>query len=382
MRATSATRDPRVDMTTAPRPKTSTNAYRLTVDTMWAAVEGRDAAFDGRFVLAVATTGIYCRPSCPARHAKRENVSFFDTPAEAEAAGYRACKRCRPDAESPDKQRANRIARACRLIEEAETPPSLAALASAAGLSPHHFHRAFKAALGVTPKAYADAVRVGRVRANLATSSTVTEAIHESGYGTSGRFYERSDEVLGMTPKSFRAGGKDAAVRFALGATTLGAVLVAASDKGICAILLGDDPQALTKELRRLFPSAMLIADDKSFADLVVRVVRFVDSPATGLDLPLDIRGTAFQRRVWEALQKIPMGATASYTEIAEAIGQPSAARAVARACASNRLAVAIPCHRVVKSDGGLSGYRWGIALKRQLLDLEQANASPGKGRK
>jgi AraC family transcriptional regulator of adaptative response/methylated-DNA-[protein]-cysteine methyltransferase len=337
----------------------------------WAAVQARDAACDGTFYYAVATTGVYCRPSCPSRLPKRSNVSFYATPAAAQAAGCRACKRCKPDAPSLRDEHAAKVAEACRLIEAAEEAPKLDELAAKVGLSPYHFHRIFKAAVGVTPKAYAVAHRNRNVRDKLQRSSTVTAAIYDAGFNSSGRFYANSGQVLGMTPTSFRKGGADAEIRFAIGACSLGAILVAASKKGICSILIGDDPDALARDLQDRFPRAELIGADAQFERLVARVVGLIEAPGKRTDLPLDVRGTAFQHRVWAALKDIPAGSTASYTEIAKRIGVPKAVRAVAGACAANPLAVAIPCHRVVKSDGSLSGYRWGVERKRELLNRE-----------
>jgi len=340
----------------------------------WAAVQRRDRAADGEFFYSVRTTGVYCRPSCAARLPRRENVSFHDSTAAAERAGFRPCKRCRPDAPGLEERHAHAIAEACRLIEGAETPPDLDALAAVAGMSRFHFHRVFKAATGVTPKAYAGARRAERVRAALPHSATVTEAIYDSGYNSSGRFYASSSSLLGMNPTNFRAGGTGAAIRFALGECSLGSILVAATEKGVCAILLGDEPAALLRDLEDRFPKAELIGGDRDFEQLVAKVVGFVEAPALGLDLPLDVRGTAFQQRVWETLRAIPAGATASYTEIAKRIGRPKAVRAVAQACAANAIAVAIPCHRVVRNDGALAGYRWGIARKRALLARESGS--------
>jgi AraC family transcriptional regulator, regulatory protein of adaptative response / methylated-DNA-[protein]-cysteine methyltransferase len=319
----------------------------------------------------VTTTGVYCRPSCAARLAKPENVRFHLTRAEAEQAGFRPCKRCKPDQPSPAKQHAAKVAEACRLIEAADEVPNLDQLARSAGLSPYHFHRVFKTVTGVTPKAYATAHRAKRVRAELTRSNTVTEAIYDAGFNSNGRFYATSGKVLGMTPTDYRAGGTNTEIHFAIGECSLGSILVAKSGKGICAILLDDDPDALVRDLQDRFPRATLIGGDAAFEDVVAKVVGFVEAPQLGLDLPLDVRGTAFQQRVWQALQDIPVGRTASYTDIAERIGSPRAVRAVARACASNSLAVAIPCHRVVKTDGALSGYRWGVERKRALLDRE-----------
>lgn len=264
------------------------------------------------------------------------------------------------------------VTAACRRIETAEESPSLAALANAAGMSSFHFHRLFKATTGLTPKAYATAHRSERMRAELGRRNTVTEAIYEAGFKSNGRFYANSSEMLGMKPKDYRDGGRGTAIRFAVSKCSLGSILVAASEKGICAIFLGDDPAALTNDLAKRFPKAQLIAGDRKFQDLVARVIRFVEAPRTGLDLPLDLRGTVFQRRVWEALREIPIGTTSSYSEIAKRIGASKSVRAVARAIASNRLAVVVPCHRVLCRDGSISGYRWGVERKRSLLEKEQ----------
>lgn len=337
----------------------------------WEAVQRRDRAADGEFFYSVLTTGVYCRPSCGARLPRRENVRFHASCEAAERAGFRPCKRCKPDTAGLAEQHNRAVADACRRIETAEELPNLETLAEEAGLSRFHFHRIFKAATGVTPKAYAIAHRAKRMRDELPRSDTVTEAIYGAGYNSSGRFYAASADVLGMKPKDFRAGGKDAAIRFALGECALGSILVAATEKGVCAIALGDDPAALLRDLQDRFPKAQLIGGDKGFERLVAKVVGFVEAPGIGLDLPLDVRGTAFQQRVWQALREIPAGKTASYTEIAERIGRPKAVRAVAHACASNAIAVAIPCHRVVRNDGALAGYRWGIERKRDLLARE-----------
>ncbi|MGD9743917.1 MAG: bifunctional DNA-binding transcriptional regulator/O6-methylguanine-DNA methyltransferase Ada [Dongiaceae bacterium] len=339
----------------------------------WEAVCRRDASADGRFFYSVRTTGVYCRPSCAARLAKRANVAFHATTAAAERAGFRPCKRCRPNEAPRAEREAAVIARACRAIESAEEMPSLATLAASVGMSRFHFHRLFRALTGVTPKAYADAYRARRVRDELAEAGTVTEAIYGAGFNSNGRFYAAADGLLGMSPTAFRTGGKGAELRFALGQCWLGAILVAASDKGVAAIMLGEDPDRLLRDLQDRFPQARLIGGDKGFESLVARVVGFVEAPGLGLDLPLDVRGTAFQRRVWEALREIPAGATASYAEIAARIGRPKSVRAVAQACAANALAVAIPCHRVVRTDGALSGYRWGVERKRALLEREKA---------
>jgi AraC family transcriptional regulator of adaptative response/methylated-DNA-[protein]-cysteine methyltransferase len=340
-------------------------------DPRWEAVISRNPAADGTFYYGVRTTGIYCRPTCPSRRPLRANVDFFATREAAEKAGFRACKRCNPTRESLSVRHAAKVAAACRLIEQSEEAPDLNTLANNAGLSAYHFHRIFKAITGVTPKAYATAHRARRVRSELARADSVTDAIYDSGYNSNARFYENAGDVLGMKPRTYRAGGTATDIRFAVGECTLGSILVAKSDRGVCAILLGDDPEALARELQDQFPKANLIGGDAEFERLIAKVVGFVESPGIGLELPLDVRGTAFQQRVWQALRKIPSGATASYSEIAKGIGAPGAARAVAHACASNRLAVAIPCHRVVRNDGALSGYRWGVERKRELLQRE-----------
>jgi len=340
-------------------------------DPRWQQVLARDAAADGHFVYAVRSTGIYCRPSCPSRRAKPGNVTLYASAAQAEAAGFRPCRRCNPRGASPAQANAALIAAACRQIEDAETPPSLQALADAAGLSPFHFHRRFKAATGLTPRAYAAAHRAGRLRSRLDQGDSVTGAIYAAGFSSNSRFYEGADAMLGMTPSAWRKGGAGVEIRFALGQCTLGAILVAQSRRGICAIALGDDPDILLRDFQDRFPAAELIGGDAAFETLVARVVGLVEAPGIGLDLPLDIRGTAFQQRVWQALRQIPPGSTASYAQIARRIGAPQASRAVAAACAANEIAVAIPCHRVLRSDGALSGYRWGVARKRALLDRE-----------
>lgn len=340
-------------------------------DIRWAAVCERNAQADGQFFYSVATTGVYCRPSCPSRTARRTNVRFHPTAVDAEAAGFRPCRRCRPDQPSQKLRRAAIVERVCRWIEGADSALTLQELAERAGISPFHLHRLFKQTTGLTPRAYAAARRGGKVRAELSRRETVTEAIYGAGYNSSGRFYEEAQRFLGMTPGRFRAGGEGMQITFAVGQTSLGAILVGATELGVCVILLGDDPEALLHDMERRFPKAELIGGDEAFEGLVAKVVGAVERPEVGLELPLDIRGTAFQQRVWSALRAIPAGKTVTYTEIAEAIGAPTAARAVAAACAANPLAVAIPCHRVVRTDGGLSGYRWGVERKRELLERE-----------
>jgi AraC family transcriptional regulator of adaptative response/methylated-DNA-[protein]-cysteine methyltransferase len=340
----------------------------------WAAVQRRDKDADGAFWYSVRTTGVYCRPSCGARAALRANVAFHGSCAEAEAAGFRPCLRCKPDQAPLAERHALVVARACRLIDEGESEPDLDSLAAACGMSRFHFHRIFKTHTGITPKAYAAAQRAARVAQGLAAAPTVTEAIYAAGFNSSARFYAGAGERLGMSPTAWRDGGSGAVIRFAIGASSLGAILVAATDKGICAILLGDDPDALARDLQDRFPKAELRGADAAFEATVARVVGLVEAPAIGLDLPLDVRGTVFQQRVWEALRRIPSGETVSYAELAARIGLPSGARAIAGACAANPVAVAIPCHRVVRNDGSISGYRWGVERKRALLERERGN--------
>ena len=342
----------------------------------WAAVQQRDAGADGHFVYAVRSTGVYCRPSCGARAALRVNVSFHADCAAAEQAGFRACLRCKPNAAPLAERHAQAVAQACRLLEADDGAPDLAALAEACGMSRFHFHRVFKAQTGITPKAYAAACRARRVSEGLADAASVTEAIYAAGYNSSGRFYAAAGARLGMTPTRFRAGGAGETIRFAIGASTLGAILVAASAQGICCILLGDDPELLAHDLQDRFPHAELQGADAAFADTVARVVGFVEAPQLGLDLPLDVRGTAFQQRVWQALRAVPAGETVSYGELAARLGMPAGARAIAGACAANPIAIAVPCHRVVRNDGALSGYRWGVERKRALLERERLVAA------
>jgi AraC family transcriptional regulator, regulatory protein of adaptative response / methylated-DNA-[protein]-cysteine methyltransferase len=357
----------------AARDETASPAFASDED-RWAAVVRRDRRADGVFYYTVQTTGVYCRPSCAARLARRENVRFYSTGDEARRAGFRPCKRCHPNEPPRRDERAAAVAKACRLIETADDPPSLDALAKSAGMSRFHFHRVFKAITGVTPKAYAAAHRARRVRDELSRSHTVTDAIYGTGFNSSGRFYATAADVPGMTPTRFRSGGEGASIRFAVGDCSLGSILVTTSDRGVCALQLGDDPDALVRDLQDRFPKARLIGGDTGFEQLVAKVVGSIEAPGLGLDLPLDVRGTAFQQRVWQALRAIPAGATVTYTEIAKRIGAPRAVRAVAQACAANALAVAIPCHRVVRTHGALSGYRWGVQRKRALLDREAAS--------
>jgi AraC family transcriptional regulator of adaptative response/methylated-DNA-[protein]-cysteine methyltransferase len=349
-------------------------------DPRWSRIVAREKTADGHLWYSVSTTGIYCRPSCPSRIASPKNVQLHDTLASAKATGFRLCKRCNPDGPSIETENAALVAKACRIIEESEEEPSLEVLADAVGRSPSYFHRTFKGATGVTPKDYAAAHRAAKVRQRLASGSSVTEAIYDAGFNSSGRFYEKSTDMLGMTPSQYRAGGVNEEIKFAVGQTYLGAILVASSKKGVAAILFGDDPDTLVRNLQDRFLRAHLVGGDRDYEAFVARVVGFVEAPRIGLDLPLDVRGTAFQQRVWQALQEIPAGATVSYAEIARRIGAPKAVRAVAGACTANNLAVAIPCHRVVRTDGSLSGYAWGVERKRVLLDREASQNLPSPG--
>ncbi|AZC19038.1 MULTISPECIES: bifunctional DNA-binding transcriptional regulator/O6-methylguanine-DNA methyltransferase Ada [Pseudomonas] len=346
---------------------------RIEQDPRWQAVLNRDASADDRFVYAVRTTGVYCRPSSLSRLPKAENVEFFDNAEQAEAAGYRPSKRQAGDQTQLAARYGALVAAACRQIENAESAPSLEQLAQQAGMSSYHFHRVFKAVTGLTPRGYANAQRSRKVRSHLQQGQSVTDALYDAGFNSNSRFYEAADQVLGMKPSDYRAGGSNRDIRFAVGQCSLGAILVAQSERGVCAILLGDDPERLVQELQDKFPRANLIGADQEFEQLVAQVVGFIEAPAIGLNLPLDLRGTAFQERVWQALRTIPAGSTASYSEIAQRIGAPRSYRAVAQACGANSLAVAIPCHRVVRSDGDLSGYRWGVERKRQLLERESS---------
>jgi len=343
----------------------------VTDDPRWARIVARDRTADGQLWYSVATTGVYCRPSCPSRVANPKNVQLHDSLESAKATGFRPCRRCNPGGPSTESENAALVAKVCRLIEEREEQPSLEELADAIGRSPSYFHRVFKSVTGLTPKHYAAAHRAKKVRDGLSSGNTVTRAIYDAGFNSSGRFYEKSTDMLGMTPSQYRDGGANEDIKFAVGQTSLGAILVASSAKGVASILLGDDPDELVRNLQDRFPKAHLIGADRDYEALVARVVGFVEAPGFGLDLPLDVRGTAFQQRVWQALREVSLGETVSYADIARRIGSPNAMRAIAGACAANNFAVAIPCHRVVRKDGSLSGYSWGVERKRTLLDRE-----------
>jgi AraC family transcriptional regulator, regulatory protein of adaptative response / methylated-DNA-[protein]-cysteine methyltransferase len=340
-------------------------------DVRWQALVQRDPQADGAFFYGVKTTGIYCRPVCPSRLPNRENTQFFDTWQQAEEAGFRPCKRCTPHQSEAPNTAADAIARACDIIAEAEKEPSLNELAEAVGLSPHHFHRLFKKATGVTPKQYMMEKRAARLRENLQGPGSVTDAIYDAGYESSSRFYEKAESSLGMKPLEYKKGGEGVTISYAVVQSYLGWVLVAVTERGICQIDFADTPEVLETRLEERFSKADLRRDDPRITAIVSQTVAFLEAPAPDFSLPLDVQGTAFQKRVWAALQEIQPGKTVSYSDIAQRIGNPKAARAVARACASNKIAVAIPCHRVLRSNGELGGYRWGLARKRRILERE-----------
>jgi AraC family transcriptional regulator, regulatory protein of adaptative response / methylated-DNA-[protein]-cysteine methyltransferase len=338
----------------------------------WDAVVARDSGHDGEFVFAVATTGVYCRPSCPARRPRRENVRFFPRPEQAERAGFRACLRCRPRSISgnPQSDSAKEI---CRYIEQhLDEPITLERLGEAFRQSPFHLQRRFKAAVGITPREYADSCRLRLLKRNLQAGDNVTRAMYDAGYGSSSRLYERTASQLGMTPDKYRRGAIAATVRYALAESPLGRMLIAATERGVCAIQFARSDGELLEGLKREFPFAVRKADEGGLQAWVAALLSKMAGYELNSALPLDIRATAFQRRVWTHLQSIPFGATRSYSQVAKAIGQPTASRAVARACATNPVAVAIPCHRVVREDGSISGYRWGVERKKALLEMER----------
>ncbi|HTV87405.1 MAG TPA: bifunctional DNA-binding transcriptional regulator/O6-methylguanine-DNA methyltransferase Ada [Stellaceae bacterium] len=348
----------------------------LNAEQCWQAVVAHDARADGSFFYSVKTTGVYCRPGCASRRPRRENVAFYATAAAAEAAGFRPCKRCRPNEASAAARHLAAIERACALIRARDSLPSLGELAGAAGISRFHFHRVFKQVTGATPREWGAAHRLGRFAARLDAGAPVADALYAAGFGAASRAYDAAPNGLGMTPAARRRGGKGERVHWAVVATPLGQALVAATERGICMTALGDDRATLEAELRRRFPAADLAPADAALREWAAQIAAFITHPGAQPDLPLDIRGTAFQAQVWRALQKIPPGRTASYRDIAAALGRPTAVRAVAQACATNRLAVLVPCHRAVRSDGGLAGYRWGVERKRALLDRERNAAS------
>ncbi len=337
--------------------------------TAWTAFKARDRSRDGAFVGAVRTTGIYCKPSCPARHPKRDRVEFFTTPAEARAAGYRACLRCRPDEVGRDREA---VAKAVRLIESADVPLKLAEIAAAVGYAPHHFQRLFSRGLGVSPAAYARALRARRTEAHLSEEKSVTNAVYDAGYAAPSRFYADASERLGMTPSAWRDGGRGETIRWAVADSPLGPMLVAATAKGICRLSFDEDESALATR----FHAATILPDDGSIAGLVEGALKAVREPLAMPDLPLDVAGTAFQQAVWQELRRIPPGETRSYAAIAAAVGKPGAVRAAGSANGANPVAVLVPCHRVVRSDGSLGGYAYGLERKRKLLEAERSRAA------
>ena len=338
----------------------------------WQQVVARDARQDGRFVFAVRTTGIYCRPSCPSRRPRRESVEFFAGPSEAERAGYRACLRCKPTQIS---SQALYVTRARQLLDRADGVMTMAQLSKRVGLSPFHLQRLFKRATGLSPREYQSARRLQHVKTGLRRGKGVTTALYDAGFGSPSRLYEKAPEQLGMTPGEYRRGGAGANITFAIAPTPLGQLLIAATERGLCAVRFGDNTADLERDLRKEFHAAGLHRDDAAMRPYVEPLLTAVRGENTTVDLPLDVRATAFQTKVWEKLRQIPRGETRSYGEVARAIGEPSAVRAVARACASNPVALAVPCHRVVRADGDLAGYRWGIERKKALLEREGANS-------
>ena len=338
----------------------------------WQHVVARDARQDGRFVFAVRTTGVYCRPSCPSRRPRRESVEFFANPQQAERAGYRACLRCKPTQVSAQEQA---VTKARKLLDEAEGVMTLAELSERVGVSPFYLQRLFKRATGLSPREYQSARRMHHVKHGLRRGDDVTTAVYDAGFGSPSRFYEKATQHLGMTPGKYRKGGDGVAVRYAIAPTSLGRVLVAATPLGLCAVRFGEDAAALERELRQEFHAATIVRDDASMKPYLEPLLANLRGERATIDLPLDVRATAFQQKVWEALRRIPSGETRTYAEVAEEIGDANAVRAVARACASNPVAVAVPCHRVIRSDGELAGYRWGLDRKQKLLNRERRRA-------
>lgn len=343
-----------------------------TGDELWNAVLSKDRRFDGQFVFAVSSTGIYCRPSCPSRRAKRENVSFFSLPAAAETAGFRACRRCHPADSRQTYPQTRMVQQVCRVIDESDGEPvTLETLSEKVGVSLFHLQRTFKSIMGMSPGEYAETRRVNSFKQSVQAGENITNALYDAGFGSSSRLYELASSQLGMTPATYGKGGRGAVIRYAIGDSPLGRLLVAATDKGICSVRLGDSDELLTSELRQEFSAAEILLDESHLRAALEAVVAHLNDKTPGIDLPLDIRATTFQRQVWEQLQKIPAGETHSYSRVAKSIGQEKAVRAVARACATNPVALVIPCHRVIREDKSLGGYRWGLDRKKKLLERE-----------
>lgn len=355
----------------------------------WLAVQTRDRSADGAFVYAVRSTGIYCRPSCPSRKPRRAQVVFFPLPEAAEQQGFRPCSRCRPRTINPRDPRAEAVARVCREIEArihgeaaggGDTPVTLAALSTPVGMSSHQLERAFRSVIGITPRQYADAQRMRRLKSRLRKGDDVTTALYDAGYGSSSRLYERAPSHLGMTPATYRRGGAGMRIHYTIATSPLGRLLVGATDRGISALYLGESDARLEAALHKEYPRAEIRRDRNGMESWIEEILAHLSGRAPQLDLPTDVQATAFQRRVWEELRRIPYGATRTYSEVARAIGRPTAIRAVARACATNPVSVVVPCHRVVREDGKLAGYRWGLERKRALLEHESAAVGAGKG--
>ena len=350
-------------------------------DQFWTAVLTRDSQFDGRFVFAVSSTGVYCRPSCPARRPRRERVSFFSLPQAAEQSGFRPCKRCRPQEDQVDPQ-VELVRQACRLIEDSlEGPMDLETLGSTLGISSFHLQRTFKNIMGVSPREYSEACRTSRFKSGVKAGKSVTDAMYDAGYGSSSRLYERADAELGMTPATYSRGGAAMKIHYATTRSAFGYLLVAATSKGLCSVTLGDNVTDLESSLKNEFAAAEIQKDQNTLAEVLKQIVAYLEGKQLKLTLPLDIRATAFQRQVWQLLQQIPYGSTLSYGEVAAAIGRPTAVRAVARACATNPVALVIPCHRVIREDKSLGGYRWGLERKKDLLKAEELHRSGTKAR-
>lgn len=362
-----------VQNTSAPRPTAATGDR-------WRAVMRRDRDADGRFVYAVKSTGIYCRPSCPSRRARRDRVVFFGTPEAAETAGYRACRRCRPGEAHPADPWPDRIGRVCEYLSIAGRPVPLSRLAARVGVSPYHLQRCFKRLVGLTPREYADACRLRRVRRSLRQGSDVTDAVVGAGYGSSSRFYERAAPLFGMAPATYARGGAGLVIRYAVADSPLGRLLVAATDRGVCSVAMGSSTAEVTRFLAREYPAATLVSASRALARWTSRLGAHLEGRQPRLDLPLDVRATAFQWRVWTALAAIPSGERRTYSQIAASIGRPSAARAVARACATNPVALVVPCHRAVPAAGGAGGYKWGVTRKETLLKAEQDRSRRVRG--
>jgi AraC family transcriptional regulator of adaptative response/methylated-DNA-[protein]-cysteine methyltransferase len=347
-----------------------------TEDAQWQAVLSKDNQFDGQFVFAVSSTGIFCRPSCPSRRPRRDRVSFFPSPQAAEQAGFRACRRCHPGKERLMDPQVEMASKVCRLIDENDgEPTTLAVLSSAIGVSTFHLQRTFRSVMGITPSQYAEARRIGRFKQGVRDGESITNAIYDAGFGSSSRLYETAASQLGMTPATYGKGGRGAIIKYAIANCSLGKLLVAATESGVCSVTLGDSDSLLESELKKEFCHAEIQRDEALLSSALQAIVDHLKGKSQRIDLPLDVRATAFQMQVWQQLRAIPFGKTLSYSEVAKAIGQEKAVRAVARACATNPVALVIPCHRVIREDKSLSGYRWGLERKKQLLAEEKARA-------